>query len=447
MKTYQELEILGENEKRRMEFVALAIKDHEQSEEYRIAADAEEYYARRNVTISKFQRFLYNINGQKHADIFSANYKLKTGFFNRFVKQQVQYILSNGVTFEKEETKKKLGADFDNMVQALAKKAAICGKVFAFWNYDHLELFNLVRTDREPGFVPLYDEMTGAIRAGIRYWYIGDTFRCTLYELNGYTEYIQLKDKEMAVKEDKRSYIQTSRKTEIGGVEDIQGDNYPGFPIIPMYANDLQQSELVGLRESIDCYDFVKSGLANDIDDTSGFYWTLKNAGGMDDGDLSKFVERMKVVRATVLNTDVEAEAHTLDVPTQAREAMLNRLRADLYEDAMLVDTEKALSGNMTATAIRLAYQPQDDKCGDFEYCIREFIARLFHLIGVEDEPSFRWNRIANQTEETNMVLAAANYLDEEAVLKHLPWLTPEEATAIMERKAADDLTRLTAEE
>jgi hypothetical protein len=110
----------------------------------------------------------------------------------------------------------------------------------------------------------------------------------------------------------------------------------------------------------------------------------------------------------------------------------------------MLVDTEKALSGNMTATAIRLAYQPQDDKCGDFEYCIREFIARLFKLIGVEDEPSFRWNRIANQTEETNMVLAAANYLDDEAVLKHLPWITPEEATEIMKRRAADELTRVT---
>lgn len=33
----------------------------------------------------------------------------------------------------------------------------------------------------------------------------------------------------------------------------------------------------------------------------------------------------------------------------------------------MMLDTEKALSGNMTATAIRLAYQQQDDKCGNAE--------------------------------------------------------------------------------
>ena len=67
----------------------------------------------------------------------------------------------------------------------------------------------------------------------------------------------------------------------------------------------------------------------------------------------------------------------------------------------------------------------------------------MFELIGIDDEPSFKWNRIANQTEETNMVLAAANYLDDEAVLKHLPWLTPEEVDEIMNRKVSEDINRL----
>lgn len=122
---------------------------------------------------------------------------------------------------------------------------------------------------------------------------------------------------------------------------------------------------------------------------------------------------------------------------------MLTILRNDLYEDFQLVDMDKIMSGNITATAIRMGYQNQDDKCGDFEYCIRDFIARLFALLNIDDEPSFKWNRIANQTEETQMVLLAASYLDTKAVLDHLPWLTPEEADAIMERRAAEDLDRL----
>ena len=135
-------------------------------------------------------------------------------------------------------------------------------------------------------------------------------------------------------------------------------------------------------------------------------------------------------------------EAHTLNIPYEAREAMLSRLRNDLFESFQLVDIGKMLSGNLTATAIRIGYQSQDDKCGDFEYHIRDFIGNLLNLVGIEDEPSFQWNRIANQLEETQMVLMAANYLDDEAVIKHLPWMTPEEAEGLLKRRAAEEIDR-----
>ena len=41
------------------------------------------------------------------------------------------------------------------------------------------------------------------------------------------------------------------------------------------------------------------------------------------------------------------------------------------------------------------------------------------------------------------MVLTAATYLDDEAVLRHLPWLTPEEVDEILERRDAEDMERL----
>ena len=442
MKTYQDLVAVGERENNRMDFIIKAVQEHKGSPLYKIARDAEAYYAKRNVTIEKFQKVLYNMMGQSVPDLFSANYKLKTAFFRRFVLQQVMYVLSNGVNFEKDDTVEKLGADFENKLSTLAKKAMVGSRSFGFWNYDHLEVFSFADTPNEPGFVPLYDEDTSQLRAGVRYSSNGASERYTLYEIDGYTEYIKRKDEDMQILNEKRKYIQTIKQTEAGGVEAIEGSNYPGFPIIPMYANDLKQSEIVGIRESIDCYDFIKSGMANQIDDTSSIYWVLKGTGGMDDVDLQRFVERMKVVKAVNLEPDMDAEAHTLDIPVAARESILNRLRNDLYEDFMLLDTEKALSGDITATGIRLAYQAQDDKCGDFEYHIREFIARLFALLGIEDTPTFKWNRIANQTEETNMVLSAAPYLDDEAVLKHLPWIMTDEVEEIMKRRAETELAR-----
>lgn len=449
MKTYQDLTELGNDEKRRMEFVQDCVRDHTSSDAYKIAAAAEAYYSKRNLTIEKFQKFLYTANGQAYPDLFSANYKLKTLFFRRFVTQQVQYVLSNGVTFENDRTKERLGATFDSRLQQLAKKAMVDGVSFGFWNYDRLEVFSFADTPKSPGFVPLYDEDDGYIKAGIRYWSLSNTGtqRYTLYEMDGYTEYIDKNGESMKIWRDKTPYRLRVSRSDVDGETVQGGDNYPGFPIIPLYANDLQESEIVGVRESIDCYDFIKSGLANTIDDTTGIYWVIKNAGGMDDTDIAQFLDRLRTLRATVVESDDGggAEAHTMDVPYQAREAMLTRLRGDLYDDFQLVDMEKVMSGNLTATAIRMGYQNQDDKCGDFEYCIRDFIGKLLSLIGVEDEPSFKWNRIANQLEETQMVLTAASYLDDEAVLKHLPWLTPEEADEILARNDAEGLARLGA--
>ncbi|MFR3484704.1 MAG: hypothetical protein ACLTXL_15130, partial [Clostridia bacterium] len=104
MKTYQDLTALGDNEQERMEFVRSAVRDHLGSEDYRIAAAAEEYYAKRNTTIECFHKMLYTAAGQAYPDLFSSNFKLKTLFFRRFVIQQTQYVLSNGVTFERPET-------------------------------------------------------------------------------------------------------------------------------------------------------------------------------------------------------------------------------------------------------------------------------------------------------------------------------------------------------
>lgn len=436
----------GQEEKARMDFVRQAVNEHTSSDSYKTAETAESYYAKRNQTIVKYQKFLYNSNGQAYPDLFSANYKTRTLMFRHFVIQQVQYVLSNGVSFEQDGTKDRLGRDFDNRLQQLAKKAMVDGVAFGFWNLDHLEVFPFADTPHVPGFVPLYDEEDGSLKAGVRYWSLNgaETKRYTLYELDGYTEYIQRKNEDIQIRQLKRPYRQTVRVDALNGETVESGDNYPGFPIIPMYANDLRESELVGVQESIDCYDFIKNGLANEIDDSSGVYWVLKNSGGMDDLDIARFLDRMRTLRAATVDGDEGvAEAHTLSIPYEARSAMLDRLRSDLHDDFQLVDMDKIMSGNLTATAIRMGYQAQDDKCGDFEYCIRDFIGKLLELIGIDDEPSFQWNRIANQLEETQMVLLAANYLDDEAVLRHLPWLTPEEVDAVLERKDAEEMERL----
>ena len=443
MNTFQTLSALAEDETKRRKFVFDLISEHKNSAMYKTASIAEQYYAKKNVTIMKFQKFLYNMQGQQVPDLWSANYKLRTHFFRRFVTQQVQYVLSNGVTFENDDTKDKLGKRFDTQIQKAAKKAMIDGVSFLFWNLDHVEVFCFADTESEAGFAPLYDADSGVLRAGVRYWHPdAKTTRATLYEEDGYTEYKKHEDA-LSVVAEKRSYKKTTKSTKADGVISEVNENYGRFPIIPLYANDLHESELEGNRESIDCYDYIKSGLANDIDDTAGFYWVLKNSGGMDDTDLAKFRERMHTVKAAALEDDVSAaEAHTLDVPTAAREKMLEILKHDLYADFQIVNVEALSASAKTATEIRAAYQPMDDKCGDFEFFLIDAIQTILELAGIDDEPSFTWNRIANQTEETNMILSAAAILGDELTLKKLPFLTPEEKEERLKDMGNDAMNR-----
>ena len=445
MRTYQNLAAISESEGKLKKFVFDAIAEHKESAAYKAAVIAEKYYARKNVTIMAFQKMLYNMHGQQVPDMWSANYKLRTHFFRRFVTQQAQYVLSNGVTFQNKDTKDKLGKKFDTQLQRAAKKAMVDHVSFLFWNLDHVEVFCFADTPTDPGFVPLYDADTGALRAGVRYWMPDEkTTRATLYEEDGYTEYKKEEDA-VSIMAEKRSYKKTVVSTKADGVSGERNENYSAFPIIPLYANDLHESELEGHRESIDCYDYIKSGLANDIDDTSGFYWVLKNSGGMDDVDIAKFRERMHTVKAAVLDDDsAAAEAHTLDVPIAAREKMLEILKEDLYQDFQIVNVEALSASAKTATEIRAAYQPMDDKCGDFEYFLIDAIQSILSLAGIDDEPSFKWNRIANQTEETNMIMTASVVLGDEWTLKKLPFLTPEEVEEIIKDKGDAALNRFT---
>lgn len=409
--TYQDLlEATG-----KMQFVRNAIVKHENSKEFKIAKDAEEYYKHRNVTITNYQKLLYTITGKAVPDNYNANYKMASKFFYRFVTQENQYLLGKGATWEKDSTGKNLGDDFDNKLQKIGRYSLVEGVGFGFWNLDHIEVFPFTE------FVPLYDEQTGALRAGVRYWQISKNkpLRATLYEEDGYTEYvwdsrISAYDEGNVLKE-KTAYVIHTESTEADGTTLVYGENYPSFPIVPLYGNDSHQSEFVGLREQIDCYDLIKSGFANTVDEASIIYWTLQNAGGMDDVDLAKFVERLKTIHAVNVDDEVTAEPHTLEPSYQAREALLDRLRADLYEDAMALDTKALASGGSVVTAvIKAAYEPLDSKCNEYEYQVKEFIKGILALAGIEDNVTFTRSKIINSQEEIGTLLTASQYLSPE---------------------------------
>ena len=447
IKTYQDLLDIGENEKQRMEFVLSAIREHKASADYLTAVDAELYYKHQNPTIMRYQKFVHDMYGRKVPDIWSPNNKIASNWYNYFTTQAVSYLLGNGVTFgKKEATKDKLGKDFDKRVQDVATHAKNGGVAFGFWNLDHLECFDLTE------FVPLYDEDDGGLKAGIRFWQIDDQkpLRATLYELDGYTDYIKRKDEDVQVLVEKRKYTQTKTSNAIEGDIILDGENYPGFPIVPLW-NVNRQSDLVGNRGTIDAYDLMVSGLINNVSDGEFIYWILKNCGGMDAVDDAKFIEQLKLTRVAHADGDdgASVEAHNVTVEFEATAEALDRLTAQLYKDFMALKVEDVSAGSVTATQIVAAYEPINQKTDQFEYQVTEFIQGILELAGIEDEPTYTRSQMSNQSEMLEMVLQCAEYLDDEYVTTKILTLLgdADKVGEVLKRKDAEAADRYKQQE
>ena len=439
--TYNDLLEIGENERDRMDFVLDAIREHKGSELYRTAYDAELYYKHQNPTIMRFQKWVYNMYGQKVPDIWSPNNKIASNWYNYFTTQAVSYLLGNGVTFKNESNKDKLGKDFDKRVQDIATHAKNGGVAFGFWNLDHLECFDLTE------FVPIYDEDDGGLKAGIRFWQIDDSkpLRATLYELDGYTDYIKRKDEDVSVLKEKRAYTQIVRKNDIEGETILDGAPPAGFPIVPLW-NINRQSDLVGNRGTIDAYDLMISGLINNVSDGEFIYWILKNCDGMTPLDDVKFVEQLKLTHVGHANGDEgsSVDAHNVTVEFQATSEALDRLTAQLYADFMALKVQDVSAGSVTATQIQAAYEPINQKTDQFEYQVTEFINGILALAGIEDKPTYTRSQMSNQSETLEMVLQSAEYLDDEYVTTKILTLLgdADKAQEVLKRKDAEAADR-----
>ena len=442
-----------------LDFIGKAINQHVSSEDYKTAISADNYDRQKNETIYNYVRTIFTGTGSQVVDFTAANNRIASNFFHRLNTQRCMYSLGNGVSFSDHKEKRivdgvettvdltgeMLGNDFDTALKDAAYKALIHSVSFGFWNFDKLYVFPLTE------FVPLWDEETGALRAGIRFWQLDKDKPLTaiLYEEDGYTKFRGGRHSgkmNFTIVQEKRAYKQNYRYTEADGLEVISGENYGALPIVPLWGSKLHQSTLIGMQRAIDSFDLIRSGFANDLTDCAQIYWILSNCSGMTAAELARFRDRLKIEHIAVADTENSAVTpYTQDIPFQARQAYLDSIRAGIYEDFGGLDVHTIAAGS-TNDHIDAAYQPLDENADDFEYQIIKFVQQILALMGIEDTPVFKRNRISNQMEQAQIVTMEAQWLDDETVLQKLPNITVDEIPGILQRKGLENQDRFTAD-
>lgn len=451
MITYQDFE----KESNIAEFISTAINNHINSDVYKTAKIADEYDHQRNVTVNEYVRTIFTITGSPIEDFTASNNKIASNFFHRLNTQRNMYSLGNGVSFSDHKEKRKnedgmeitvdttnefLGESFDIAIKNIGYYSLTHGVTFGFWNVDTLHHFPVTE------FVPLWDEYNGSLRAGIRFWRLDKNkpMIAVLYEEDGYTKYrtTDVGVGKFELYQGKKPYQNIIRVSEADGEEIIGEDNYGSLPIVPMWGSKLKQSTIVGMRQTIDSYDLIRSGFANDLTDCSQIYWILENCGGMTDAELARFRDRLKINHIAAADTDnAKITPYSQDIPYSSRKEYLDMIRAGLYEDFGGLDVHTVAAG-ATNDHIDAAYQPLDEEADDFEYQVTEFIHQILKLNNIEDTPVFKRNRISNQSEQTQMVLSAAQYLDDETVLQKLPFISVDEVVSILAKRDMESESR-----
>lgn len=452
MLTFQDFEKVTD----KASFISNAIAEHIHSDEYKTACSANAYDHQLNETIYNYVQLIFSTLGTPIEDFTASNNKIASNFFHRLNTQRCTYLLGNGVSFsdnietyinengvevQTDTTKEFLGPKFDNDVYNLVYYGLIHGRSFGYWVEDSKRGNRLYTFDLTE-FKPLPDEETAALRAGIRFWQIDETkpMFAVLYEEDGFTKYRSESGySDFKEVQPKQAYKQIVNTTEFDGSEVVGEENYSTLPIIPFWGSHLHQSTLIGMKNAIDSFDLIRSGFANDLSDCAQIYWLLSNCAGMSDAEVERFRDRLKFNHIAVADTEESTVTpYAQEIPYQARKEYLDHIRAGIYEDFGGLDVHTIAAG-ATNDHIDAAYQPMDEEADDLEKQLSEFFQLFFDMLDIQDTPVFKRNRVSNEREQTDMILSAADYLDDETVLKKLPFITIDEVAAILAKKDVED--------
>ena len=379
------------------------------------------------------------MKGMAHKDLVSPNHKLRNGYYPAIINQTVSHLLANGVGFPDTEIKNRFGRNFDGVLRKMAVDAKNSGVSYGFYNGERVIHFPFLE------FKAIPDDTTGAIVAGVRFTQIDENkpLVATLYEPDGYTEYVR-KDNALEITKPKKAYIINEVSNAVEGVYGVHEGNFSRLPIYPLY-NVSHQSEITGVREILSAIDIVNSQLVNNVSQGELIYWVLKNYGGNDDIDDANFVINLLKTHVIHVNDDGGASPHQITVPFEANEATAIRLKRLLFESMGGVDTETLKARNLTATAINASYHDMRLNSANMEYEVIEFIQGIGRIAGIPEDdivPSFTYFETVNVTEAIQNILAVAPYIGEEMATQLICEVLgkSDNFESIMKRKQAESL-------
>lgn len=330
------------------------------------------YYVNKTDILSA-QKTYFDENGAEVTDPTRANNKVTHSFYPLLVKQKVGYLLGKPINFASEDKpvndylKGILGAKWDMTAQELLKNASNKGDEWLYCYIDRAGEFTYTVCPTEQ-IIPLYDNAFKTNLDGIIRYYSSTNLNG---DIINYWEF-WTREKVMYFKD--TELVGESAHFTVNG----KGYSFGELPFIQFRNNAEQTTDLSLVKDLIDNYDKVVSGLANDLEDIQDSILVLKGYQGTDPAEFNKNLKFFKLIKV-----DDTGDVNKLEIkiPVDAKTSHLSRLENDIYRLGMGVDVSAEKLGNSSGVALKFIYSLLDLKSDMAEAQFRQGISHFLKVI------------------------------------------------------------------
>lgn len=379
--------------------------------------------------------------------------QMYTNYFKMLVDEKIDYILA------KKPTHEELPKPFNvrDILDTALLEASLDGV-----GWLHLYINDTGKLDwvmvPDNQIIPVYDKRGKYIVEIIRFWCLPDnkTIKAQVWTKNGVVKLDIKKDDKCNLVPDMssinvKSHYETIIEYDNDPEEIKQFENFGFIPFIPLWNNKSHRSDLTNIADIIYYYNQISSGFIDNIFKFQEFIMVLTQLGGQ---DLKELMDKLQKYKSMALPEGSTAEYMKIDIPVEARSAILDILKKNLILLGKGVDLSDlvAVGSNITNVLITAAYSKLDSKANDTEKQMDLFYKELvekintYYNLSIDDEITFNRTQIFNESEKindckTSLDLVFAGTLSKRTLMSKNPYIdnVDDEIEQIEKEKADDD--------
>jgi len=434
----------------------------------------------------------YYINGIKYIDYNKSNDRIVNNLHKKLVDQKVGYIAGKPIVFSADDKKlteavnNLLGDKWNDIANDWIKGAANKGEESIQPFVDENGEFDYCIIPNEQVIYITDTSYQKKVVQGIRYysmeWVVdGEVKKSNRVELwddekvtryqevedgfgSSYYDFIQPGTLGVQVNPQYHWYTYNTNftdKSQLNSFNDVeqtgvQGNSWGRVPIISLLNNTEERSDLMPIKKYIDALDIVSSGFVNDLKDIQLAIWVLRGyEAESEDGGLGEFMQNLMTFKAITLSNDdsSSAEPKTMDIPKEARVALMGWLEQKIYEVGQGVNLSKISGGSLTNVFIEAMFSDLNIKSEQLiikmKKALSEFMYFVVEFINDRDGTNYNYKDITftfntstifNKVEMMKALATQGVRVSKTTLLKHHPLVddVEEEKKLIKEEDEAE---------